>query len=50
LKDYLTPYDDNVNKTCPNNKWNNPQYVPGIFIHTLKTKVNKYIESIKTKQ
>ena len=22
--DYLTPVDDNLNKTCPNNKWNNP--------------------------
>ncbi|CAF0863003.1 unnamed protein product [Brachionus calyciflorus] len=24
--DYLTPYDENINKTCPNNKWNNPPY------------------------
>ncbi|RNA12389.1 putative maltase-glucoamylase 2, partial [Brachionus plicatilis] len=24
--DYLTPFDENMNKTCPNNKWNYPPF------------------------
>lgn len=27
--DYLTPVNENLNKTCSNNKWNFPAYVPG---------------------
>jgi alpha-glucosidase (family GH31 glycosyl hydrolase) len=26
--DYLSPLNDKLNETCPNNKWNNPPYLP----------------------
>ncbi len=35
IKDYLTPLDDTVNKTCPNNKWNNPAYLPESIVRPL---------------
>ncbi len=29
--DFLTPADETVNKTCPNNKWNDPVNTLGIY-------------------
>ncbi len=27
--------DENLNKTCPNNKWNNPSYIPDSIVRPL---------------